>query len=121
MQITGHKTVVVFDLEGIAASAAPAFEDDRAIRYGMYRSTFRSCEIDARMGSVGFVDGVEPRIGEPGADARIFERRDKHQLAQAVAVLVPVGDFIALAERNGVIGLAAVVEFRPPYTSDAGR
>lgn len=68
-----------------------------------------------------FVDGVEPRIGEPGADARIFERRDKHQLAQAVAVLVPVGDFIALAERNGVIGLAAVVEFGTPYTPDAGR
>ena len=111
----------MLDLERVAASAAPAFESDHAVGDGMHGRAFRCGVIDARMRAVYLVDRMFAGVGEFRADARIFQRRLEHLLAQACAVIFPVADFAALPERNGVVLLAALTEFRAPDAADADR
>ena len=121
VQVTRHQVARMLDLERVAASAAPAFEGDHAVGDGMHGRAFRCGVIDARMRAVYLVDRMFAGVGEFRADARIFQRRLEHLLAQACAVILPVTDFAALPERNGVVLLAALTEFRAPDAADADR
>ena len=121
MEIARHQVAGVLDLERVAASAAPAFEGHRAVGHGVYGRTFRRGVVDARVRAVDLVDRVFAGVGEFRTDARVFQRGLEHLLAQARAVRLPVLDFAALAERDGVILLAALRELRAPDAPDAHR
>ena len=111
----------MLDLERVAATAAPAFEDHRAVGHGVYGGAFRRGVVDARVRAVDLIDGVFARVGEFRTDARVFQRGFEHLLAEARAVRLPVLDLAVLAERNGVVLLAALGEFRAPDAPDADR
>ncbi len=111
----------MFDLQRVAATAAPALEDHRAVGHRVHGRTLGCGVVHARVGPVDLVDGVLAGVGEARADARIFERRLQHLLAQAGAVVLPIPDLLVLPERNGVVLLAPLLELRTPDAADADR
>ena len=111
----------MLDLERVASASAPALEGHHAVRYGVDGRALRRREVDTRVGAVDLVHGVEPGVGELRADARVFERRLEHLLAQARAVGLPVLDLASLPEGDGVGFLLALRELRAPDATDAGR
>ncbi len=119
VQIACHKVAGMLDFKRVAASAAPALERHDAVGHRVYGRAGRGCVVDAQMRAVDLMHGVQARLGELGAYARVFERRFKHLLAQRLAVGLPVFELAVLLEGYGVIGLAGVVEARPPDLSYA--
>ena len=110
-------------LERVASASAPALEDDNTVGNGMYGRTLRGGIVDAQMGTVNPVYGVQTCTREARTYACELERRLEQLLAQRGSVILPILYLAVLLEGYGVYLLASVVELGAPdaaYADECG-